>query len=330
MTGDPRELVAVDIGGTHARFAIATVAGVRVVGLADERRFRCADDADFAASWRRYAASVGRDLPTAAAIAVAGPVGGDVIPLSNNAWVLRRSQLAVDPGIQTLYVINDFAAVAHAVAQAPASDFRRICGPDVDLPATGVISVIGPGTGLGVAMLVRDAAGHRVFPSEGGHASFAALDAEERALAARLDARFGRTSVERVVSGPGLRDIRAMLAAPSTDRIDDAALWESAIGGGDPLSAAALERFCRCLGTFAGDMALAHGAAGVVIAGSLANRLAGHALAGLAERFVAKGRFAATMAAMPVRLLTLAEPGLFGAAAAFAAVVRDDAVLPPP
>ncbi|WP_426164815.1 glucokinase [Sandarakinorhabdus sp. DWP1-3-1] len=320
--GAARDIVAVDIGGTHARFAIATIAGGRVVALSDDRRFRCADDRDFATSWRRYAASIGRVLPRVAAVAVAAPVGGDVIALSNNEWVLRRSELAGEPGIETLFVINDFAAVAHAVAQAPSADFRRICGPDVDLPATGVISVIGPGTGLGVAMLVRDNEGHRVFPSEGGHGSFAALDAEERALAMRLDDRYGRTSVERIVSGPGLRDIRAMLAetAQSADGIDDAALWQSAIAGTDPLSAAALDRFCRCLGTFAGDMALAHGAAGVVIAGSLANRLAGHpALAGLADRFVAKGRFSAAMAALPVRLLTLAEPGLFGAAAAFAA-----------
>ncbi|MBB6228090.1 glucokinase [Polymorphobacter multimanifer] len=318
-----REIVAVDIGGTHARFAIATISAGRVLVLRDEHRFKCADDPGFAASWARYAGVIGRPLPSAAAIAVAGPVSGETIELVNNPWVLQRSCLAAEIGVRTVHLINDFAAVAHAVAQAPADRFQPICGPDRDLPPDGCISVIGPGTGLGVACLAQWPGRYEILVSEGGHSSFAVRDDEDAALASQLRRHFGRVSAERVVSGPGLRHIFRALApdAASGDVPDDAALWQRAIAGHDTRHARALDRFCLCLGAFAGDMALVQGAAGVVLAGSLANRLLGHgALASFSRGFIDKGRFSAAMADMPVRLLTDAEPGLFGAAAAFASL----------
>jgi glucokinase len=139
----------------------------------------------------------------------------------------------------------------------------------------------------------------------------------------RLRARFGRVSAERVVSGPGLLAIYEALVEAENRAVtatEDRAVWDMALAGVDPLAAAALERFCLCLGSVAGDLALAHGAGAVVLAGGLAPRIAGHLpRSGFATRFAAKGRFEARMRDIPVRLLTHPQPGLFGAAAALAA-----------
>ena len=141
-------------------------------------------------------------------------------------------------------------------------------------------------------------------------------------MLARLRQRFRRVSVERIVSGPGLAVIHEALAAiegRAIQRINDKSLWTLALEGSDSLAAAALDRFCMSLGSVTGDIALAQGATAVVIAGGVGLRLADHLpRSGFAERFVAKGRFEAMMAAIPVKLLTHPQPGLLGAAAAFA------------
>ncbi|MBS0475060.1 MAG: glucokinase, partial [Proteobacteria bacterium] len=218
---------------------------------------------------------------------------------------------------------NDFGAVGHAVARAGADNFIHLAGPDVGLPAAGTISIVGPGTGLGVANVWRDGTGdYRVQATEGGHIDFAPLDNIEDAILARLRQRYRRVSAERVVSGPGLVDIYEALAAMegrAIQHVDDRTLWGLGTSGEDSLAAAAVDRFCLALGSFAGDIALAQGASAVVIAGGLGLRIKDTLLrSGFANRFIAKGRFEALMAALPVRLITHPQPGLFGAAAAFA------------
>ena len=112
------ELVAVDIGGTHARFALARTAGGRVAALAHEAVLKAAEHASFQTAWEAYAARLGRPLPAAAGIAVACPVGGEVLQLTNNPWVIRPALLPEQLGVERLTLVNDFAAVAHAVAGA--------------------------------------------------------------------------------------------------------------------------------------------------------------------------------------------------------------------
>jgi glucokinase len=316
------EIVAVDIGGTHARFAIAGLDGGRVTGLADEVVLKTADQPGLASAWSAFAARLGRPLPRAAGIAVAGPVGGDVLQLTNHPWTLRPARFAAELGVDRFSLVNDFGAVAHAVAQLDTRWFRHLCGPDIPVPDPGVTSIVGPGTGLGVAIVARSAQGVRVIECEGGHADFAPLDALEDRILARLRGLYRRVSVERVVSGPGLAAIRAALAdveGRAIAPLDDETLWARALGGEDALAAAALDRFCQCLGSATGDIALVQGAQGVVIAGGLGLRLADRlAASGFAARFRAKGRMEARMAAMPVKLIIYPEPGLFGAAVAFA------------
>ena len=317
------ELVVVDIGGTHARFALASVDGDCKVTLSEPVTLHTRDHASFQTAWEHFAEMQGGKLPSAVAIAIAGPVGGEVIRFTNNPWVIRPALIPEKLGAERYTVINDFGAVGHAVACAGADHFVHLAGPDEPLPAAGTISIVGPGTGLGVAHIWRDGAGdYRVQATEGGHVDYAPLDTIEDAVLARLRLRYRRVSAERVVSGPGLIDIYEALAqmeGRAIQPVDDKTLWQRGTSGEDSLAAAAVDRFCLSLGSFAGDVALAQGATGVVIAGGLGLRIKDTLLrSGFANRFIAKGRFEALMAALPVRLITHPQPGLFGAAAAFA------------
>jgi glucokinase len=316
------ELVVADIGGTHARFALAEVAGGRVRRLGEPSTYRTAEHRGLAEAWAEFGKAVGR-RPRAASLAIAAAISGDILKLTNNPWTLRPAALRGELGLEQLVLVNDFGAVAHAVTQLGDDRFLSICGPQEPLPREGVLSVLGPGTGLGVALIHRGEGADMIIETEGGHVDFAPLDDIDHALLSRLRDRHGRVSAERVACGPGLRAIYETLAAlegRKVDPPDDRALWELALGRGDVLASAALDRFCRGLGAIAGDMALAHGARAVVIAGGLGQRLAG-ALAGpaFAEGFTAKGRFSARMRTLPVKLVTHPQPGLLGAAAAFAA-----------
>jgi glucokinase len=316
------EIVAVDIGGTHARFAIATLEGGRVAGLADEVVLKTADHADLAGAWKAFAARLGRPPPRAAAIAVASPIGGEVLQLTNHPWTIRPARLPADLGVDRLTLVNDLGAVGYAVAHLDAGWFRHLGGPDIPLPDPGVISIVGLGTGLGVALVARAARDIRVIECEGGHTSFAPVDAVEDRILAHLRDLHPRVSTERVVSGPGLAAIHAALAEAEGRAIapmDDETLWTRALGGQDTLAVAAFDRFCQCLGSATGDIALVQGAQAVVIAGGLGLRIADRlAASGFEARFRAKGRMEARMAAMPVKLITYPQPGLLGAAVAYA------------
>ncbi|MDE2595269.1 MAG: glucokinase [Sphingomonadales bacterium] len=316
-------LVAIDIGGTHARFCLAAIAADGGITLGEPVTLHTADHASFQTAWEHFAHQQGGTLPRAVAIAIAGPVGGETIRFTNNPWVLRPDALAGELGVDQVTLVNDFGAVGHAVARAEAEHFLHLAGPDEPLPAAGTLSVVGPGTGLGVAHVWHDGAGHyRVQATEGGHIDFAPLDTIEDRILAHLRQRHRRVSVERVVAGPGIVGIYETLAAMegrAIQQFDDKTLWQRAASGEDSLAAAAVGRFCLSLGSVAGDIALAQGASGVVIAGGLGLRIRDTLLAsGFAERFRAKGRFEALMAALPVKLITHPQPGLFGAAAAFA------------
>ncbi|WP_295527628.1 glucokinase [Novosphingobium sp. Chol11] len=316
------ELVVVDIGGTHARFARAEVDAGRVISLGEAVTLKTADHASFQLAWQEFERLSGTPLPGAVAIAVAGPVGGEIIKFTNNPWIIRPALIPERLGADAYIVVNDFAAVAHAVAQAGPEHFIHLTGPDVSLPSHGTISVVGPGTGLGVAQLWKNGATYHVQPTEGGHMDFAPLDRIEDAVLARLRGRHNRVSVERVVAGPGIVDIYETLAALENRAIaarTDKELWTLGASGEDSLASLAIDRFCLSLGSVAGDLALAHGAAALVMAGGLGLRIKDTLVrSGFAARFTAKGRFEGLMAALPVKLITHPQPGLFGAAAAFA------------
>ncbi|MEA1072900.1 glucokinase [Sphingomonas sp. LY160] len=317
-----REIAVADIGGTHARFALATIEGGRVAALGEPITLKTSEHASFQTAWQEFVSQVGGKVPSAIGMAFAGPVGGDVLKLTNNPWVIRPALMREKLGVDDYVIVNDFGAIAHAVAQFDDDHFRHLCGPEGPLPTAGITSIVGPGTGLGVAQLLKAANGYHVIETEGGHVDFAPLDTLEDKILAYLRRGFRRVSVERVVCGSGLVNIYNALASIEEKAVqhpDDKALWAAALEGADPLAAAALDRFFLSLGAVAGDAALAHGANAAVIAGGLGYRLKDRfASSGFADRFIAKGRFERRMEAIPVKLITHPQPGLYGAAAAFA------------
>jgi glucokinase len=317
-----REVAVADVGGTHARFALAGIEDGRVISLGEPETLKTAEHASFQTAWEEFGRRKQIDLPKELAIAFAGPVGGETLKLTNNPWVIRPSLIKERLGVDRYTIVNDFGAVAYAVATLGEDSFRHICGPERALPDEGVISIVGPGTGLGVAALLRKRDHYEVIETEGGHVDFAPLDSLEDKIVTQLRRHFRRISVERIASGQGLWNVYEALGAIEGRNLtfhDEKALWAAALEGSDSLANAALDRVCLTLGAVAGDMALAQGAAAVVIAGGVGLRLADYLpRSGFRDRFIAKGRFERRMDEMPVKLITHPQPGLYGAAAAFA------------
>jgi glucokinase len=317
-----RQIAVADVGGTHARFALASIEGARVLSVDEHVTLKTAEFASFQTAWEEFGRRKAIDLPKEFALSFAGPVGGEVLKLTNNPWVIRPALMSERLGVERYTIVNDFGAVGYAVATLPDENFQHLCGPDGPLPKEGVTSIVGPGTGLGVAALLKKADHYEVIETEGGHVDFAPLDTLEDQILTHLRRHFRRVSVERIASGQGLWNVYEALAAIEGRNLtfnNDRELWSAALEASDSLATAALDRFCLTLGAVAGDMALAQGANSVVIAGGVGRRLADYLpRSGFRDRFIAKGRFERRMDEMPVRLITYPEPGLFGAAAAFA------------
>lgn len=315
------DIIAADIGGTNARFARATLDADGVPTLGAMRKYKVADYPTLQACWAAFKRDEGGDLPRAASIAFATAIGRDVIKLTNSSWVIRPDTLDDDLELDSLKLVNDFEAVAHAVSRLPQDNLPLLFGEDQPFPRDGGVTILGPGTGLGVAMIAYDDGVPHVIATEGGHLDFAPLDALEGKILDYLRDKFRRVSTERIVSGPGLNNIYKAMATIGHERVtlmEDAELWQVAIDNQDAFARSALERFCLCYGSVAGDLALAQGPHSVVLAGGLTQRLRDFLpKSGFHDRFTAKGRFENLMKSVPVRLALHDEIGLYGAAAAY-------------
>ncbi|GIX31993.1 MAG: glucokinase [Porticoccaceae bacterium] len=311
-------LLVADIGGTNARFAAFELGGAEGGGrLGEPVLLAVRDHPTLEAALAAFLARAARPQPLlGACLAVAAPVEGPVVRLVNGPWVVDRAAVSRALGGVPVHLVNDFEAVAAAIPALEAGDWRdlRPGRPDPERPSV----VLGPGTGLGVASLVPTPVGPRVVAGEGGHVDYAPVDETEMALLGRLTARFGRVSAERVLSGPGLVHLAQALAelrGLPPPPVETAALV-AASRAGDPLAVEALAVFFRSLGSFAGNLALILGAkGGVWLAGGILPRLVEELTASdFAARFLAKGRYAAYLEPIPVRLITRPHPGLLGAA----------------
>ncbi len=317
----PLDLIA-DIGGTNARFAL-TDPNAAQAELINVQSLPCAQFA----SLQHAAESYLQQLPTQparAAIAVASPVDRDEVRMTNRAWSFSQTELRDKLGLRRLRLLNDFGAIAWSIPALGGADLATLHGQR-HLPMCGPVSVLGPGTGLGVALLVGGSdAGWRVIETEGGHVSFAPLGEEEQHIARWFSARFGRASNERLLSGAGLSHIDAALAGEPPSAAaklrEPAAIVAAALEGRDLRARQTLARFCAVLGSVAGDAALIHGAKSVVIAGGIVPRFLPFLRASaFRERFLAKGRFAAWLEAVNIEVVTHPAPGLLGAAIALRA-----------
>jgi len=311
-------IVAGDIGGTHARFALAELRQGEPPILGAMRKYRTREHRGIASAWAQFARDSGGDLPRVAALGIAAPVDGEVLRFVNSSWEIGRDTLAGELGLDRLLLLNDFGAVAHAVGALPPRALAPLCGPATGLPSEGITTVIGPGTGLGVSILIRRDGQVAVVETESAHIAFAPQSEEEAALERAVRARYGRCSVERIVSGPGLLEILGQLGGGPADPLQAGEIWDVAVTGKDPVAARALDLLVGCFAAAAGDISLAQGSMSVVITGGLAARMQDRLRApAFHARFVDKGRYRARMERIAVMLCTEPEPGLFGAAVAF-------------
>jgi glucokinase len=304
-------VVAVDVGGTNARFAVATVNAGKV-GLDSAEILPSDDFASFEEAWAAFAERHGEPLPMAAAVAVAGPVRAGRAAMTNHHWRIEAGALEASLGLQQVVLLNDLEAAAWAAAAAQPGQLETIKPGD---RGEGTVSVIGLGTGLGGAILVKGGERPIVRATECGHIGFSPQDEFERRLSARLEREYGRVSAERAVSGAALPFYHELVGgAPFADEV---ALWNAALDGDDDHARQALSHFCAAFGSVAGDIALAQGASRVVLTGGLAARLGPRLReSAFAERFVAKDRMRPVLEAVGIDLLTMESPGLVGAALA--------------
>jgi glucokinase len=298
-----------DIGGTNARFALVGPDG----RPHHEQQLLVADFPGPVEAARAYLAD--RKVRDAV-LAVATPVHSDRVALTNSPWVfsIRASREAL--GLDRLVVINDFTAQALAVPRLAPDERAQIGGGE---PRGDAIAVIGPGTGLGVAGLIRVRDDWHPIPSEGGHVSLAPHDERDAAVLVQLQRRFGHVSDERVLSGPGLVNLATALAAldgVEFDVTDPQEIARRARAGECRFCRETFERFSSLLGAAAGDLALTFCAqAGVYIGGGLCKHLDDLFDVGrFRAAFVAKGRFEQYLGAIPIYLVTRRDPGLLGAA----------------
>jgi glucokinase len=303
-----------DIGATNARFAVirpdGTLVGMRVLALEDYPTIVEAIAAYLAEEHPRL-------RPARAALAIASPVTGDFVAMTNHPWSFSIDALRRHFAFERLSVINDFAANALAIPLLCEGDRRQV-GPGRPA-ANAPIGVIGPGTGLGVSALIPCGPDATPLQGEGGHVTMPAADARESAVLALMRQRFDHVSAERVLSGPGLVNLYNTLcelagrrAAPFTA----AHITDPRIGQQDPQAQEATAMFCAMLGTVAGNLALTLGArGGVYIAGGIVPKLgAVFDRSRFRERFEAKGRFQPYLSAIPTYVIERPVPALLGAA----------------
>jgi glucokinase len=302
---NPAVLVA-DIGGTTCRFAMVGEDGrpERVI------RFPNREVPDMAAAITRYMAEAGV-RPSIGVLALAGPIDGDEIVLTNRDWRFRLSALRAQLGFTQLHAINDFAAVAWALPALHADEIRPI-GPAVEC-AHGVKVACGPGTGLGVAALIPENGSWRVVPSEGGHVSFGPADSGEEPIFARLRAMAGAISAEMVLSGPGFTRLHRALHTEAESLASEEILKRAKAG--DAATRATVTMFVRLLGRFAGDVALVFKAAGVYLAGGVGEGVAPLIDAHEFRRaFETHPPYERLLATIPTFAIAERTPGLIGCA----------------
>lgn len=303
-----------DIGGTNARFAIAQGGSYTQLKHVEVDKYPSLHDA-MADYLKALPASERTGL--AGALDIAGPVLGDRIALTNQAWSFSISELKQGLGLDSLVVVNDFAATARAIPHLTAQQTCAI-GPSI-ANAHGNIGIVGPGTGLGMSSLIPHGGDWTLVAGEGGHATLAASTEEEFAIIQVLRRRWNHVSAERVLSGAGLVNLYEALCALRGIEplmLQPADVTRRAMDQSDEICMRAFACFCEFLGGVAGDLALTIGAfGGIYIAGGILPRFKeAFAASNFRARFEAKGRFSRMLSGMPTWLIVDENPGLIGLA----------------
>ncbi|MCI5045650.1 MAG: glucokinase [Aquisalinus sp.] len=311
-----KAILVADIGGTNARFGISvpTDGGRQIT---DMQNFRAVDFETVRDAADAYLESVGL-RPSHACFAVAGPVSSEEVTFTNSHWRLKVDETKSGMALDTLHVINDFHALAAGVAYLPGDSFASIRVGSGE-PSSPLL-VIGPGTGLGQALVVPSEGSQIVVSTEGGHVAFAPRTEAEIEVMKFIAREHPRVSVERVLSGRGLVNIhRALCVMSDTPRASLQAdeITKAALTGEYPIAVQAVSMFCEVLGSVVGDAVLASGARqGVVLGGGILPRIKDFFVASaFVDRFLDKGRMRTYLEDIPVRLIMQDGAALYGAAA---------------
>jgi glucokinase len=303
-----------DVGGTNIRLAIVELeTGV----ISQVKKYLCADYGNITAVIVDYLGTVDQMI-SQACLAVACPTDGDWISMTNNGWAFSRSEAQNALGLDQLWLINDYTAIAMAVPTL--KDEQKIqVGGDRPRP-NSPIAIYGPGTGLGVAHLAYDQGRYIPLPGEGGHADFAPTNALQGQILSYLQSEFGHVSAERLLSGPGLVNIyRALcyIRGEQAHSYAPADVTKAGQSGDCPICAEAMSVFCQVMGSFGGNLALNLGAfGGVYIAGGIITRfMEFFQVSEFRMFFEDKGRLRDFCKPVPVYVITEEQPGLQGAGA---------------
>ena len=299
-----------DIGATNARFSLLSNGNLNAISSFEVARFGQFTDA-LAIFIEKHCrqTQIHKVL-----LAIAGPVKGGRVALTNSSWVIDIGELQTVFGLEAR-IINDFEAVALSLPSLTSGDLAGIGGGESELGAP--MAVLGPGTGLGVACLVGRSDRRVVIASEGGHATLAPACEQEDRIVNQLRKRFGHVSAERVISGSGLENIYQAIAALEGLEFpprNAAEITNNALSGECPLARRSLQAFCAFLGSFAGNVALTFGArGGVYIAGGISPRILNFLIQSeFRKRFEAKGRFQKYLKAIPTYVITHPAAALIG------------------
>jgi glucokinase len=314
-----------DIGATNARFGLVSPDGANATpgAILDSQIFPIGEFATIGEAIATYLRAQAKRLPPPrrGALAIAAPITGDRIRMTNHPWSFSVAALRTALGFERLEVINDFTAAALALPRLGEAD-RNVVGGGK--PAAGMpIGVLGPGSGLGGSGLVRAGSRWVALTAEGGHATMAPATDRESAVLAEMRRRFDHVSAERCLSGPGLVNLYnslAVLDGVPAASYTAAQITDPDLGLEDPLCREATAMFCAMLGTVAGNLALTLGAqGGVYIAGGIVPRLGPRfAASDFRARFEAKGRMRDYLAAIPTYVVTQPLVAFLGCAAALA------------
>lgn len=305
-----------DIGGTNARFAVAEREGARV-RLSQARSLRGADHDGMFAALKDYLAGLEGPAPAQIVLAAAGPVRQQAVRFTNTHWAFSAAELEAEFSFQRAFLMNDFTANAVAVQVLAPEELAPLGGPEAPrAEAQDVCGVCGPGSGFGVSALVEG----RPLQAEGGHMAFAPNDEVEDRILGFLRPRYGRVSVERLLSGPGLVDLYEFFSAQAGrgQRLEPAEVTRRALAGEDAAASLALGRFADILGAVAGDLALAFGAErGMYIAGGIVPKLVEVIRASrFRARFEEKGRLSYFNSPIPTYAVLRGDLAMVGCGAA--------------
>lgn len=310
-----------DIGGTYARFAVETKRAV----FTQVSMLLCADYPDFYAAVQAYLSKIAGAPIAHAAVAIANPVEGDLVSMTNYHWRFSIEEVRQKLGFDTLLIVNDFTALAMALPRLGAADVRQIGNGEVRQPS--VIGLLGPGSGLGVSGLIPSGDTWISLGSEGGHTSFAPRDEREIAILRYGWKHFEHVSYERLVSGPGLELIYRALSDYAKLKAQDYTapdITQHALDKTDSICVEALDIFCTILGSAAANLAVTLGATGgIYIGGGIVPRL-GHYFdeSGFRARFEEKGRFSRYVASIPTFVITAENATFIGVSAILDAQLR--------